>query len=123
MELCKQKNKSTKTIAALEISDNIWAKTDKEKATALSDFFNSVFTIETPGCLDLMGLQEQQISDDLYLSKEVKLHELAALDTTKLMGADNVHPKIFNECRYELAEVLCSLMQNFWDKGEIPDFR
>ena len=37
------------------------------------------------------------------------------------MGADNVHPKILNECRYELAELLCYLMQNSWDKGEIPE--
>ena len=74
-----------------------------------------------PGSLDLKDLQEQQISDDLYLSKEVILHELAALDTTKSTGADNVHPKILNECRYELAELLCSLMQNSWDKGEIPE--
>ena len=65
-----------------------------------------------------MDLQEQQISDDLYLSKEVIL---AALDTTKSMGADKVHPKILNECRYELAEFLCTLKQNSWDKGEIPE--
>ena len=71
--------------------------------------------------MDLKDLQEQQISDDLYLSKKVILHELAALDTTKSMGADNVHPKILNECRYELAELLSSLMQNSWDKGEIPE--
>ena len=71
--------------------------------------------------MDLLDLHEQQISDDLYLSKELILHELAALDTTKSMGADNVHPKILNECRYELAELLCSLMQNSWDKGEIPE--
>ena len=37
------------------------------------------------------------------------------------MGADNVHPKILNESRYELPELLCSLMQNSWDKGEIPE--
>ena len=70
--------------------------------------------------MDLIDLQEQQIPGDLYLSKEVILHELEALATTKSMGADNVHPKILNECRYELAELLCSLMQNSWGKGEIP---
>ena len=37
------------------------------------------------------------------------------------MGADNVHPKILNEYRYELAELLCSLMQISWDKREIPE--
>ena len=116
-----EKIESTGTIPALKISDNNWTKTDKEKATALSDFFNSVFTIETSGSLDLKDLQEQQISDDLYLSKEVILHELAALDATKSMRADKVHAKILNECRYELAELLCSLMQNSWDKGEIPE--
>ena len=91
-----------------------------EKATALSDFFYSVLTIETPSSLDLMDLQEQQSSDDLYLSEEVILNELAALDTTKSMRADDVHPKILSECRYEVAEILCSLKKNSWDKGEIP---
>ena len=43
------------------------------------------------------------------------------LDTTKSMGADNVHPKILSECRYEIAEILCSLMQNSWEKGEISE--
>ena len=37
------------------------------------------------------------------------------------MGADNDDPKILNESRYELPELLCSLMQNSWDKGEIPE--
>ena len=37
-----KKNKSTEAIPALKISDNNWAKTDKKKATALSEFFNSV---------------------------------------------------------------------------------
>ena len=115
MELCKQKKNPLRRYLHLN-----WAKTDKEKTSALSDFFNSVFTIETPGSLDLMDLQEQQISDDLYLFKEVILNELAALDTTKSMGADTFHPKILSECRYEIAEKLCSLMQNSWDKGEIP---
>ena len=55
-----KKVKSTETIPALKISDNNWAKTDKEKATALSDFFISVFTIETPGKVDLKDLQGQQ---------------------------------------------------------------
>ena len=68
-----------------------------------------------------MNLQDQQKSDDLYLSKELLLNEFAALDTKKSMGADNVHPKFLSECRYELAKILCSLMQNSWDKGEIPD--
>ena len=31
------------------------------------------------------------------------------------------HPKILSGCRYELAEILCSLMQNFWYKGEITE--
>ena len=68
-----------------------------------------------------MDLQEHQISDDLYLSKEEILHEFAELDTTKSLGADNVYPKILNECRCELAELLCSLMQNSWDKGGISE--
>ena len=37
-----KKIKSTETIPALKISNNNWAKTDKKKATALSEFFNSV---------------------------------------------------------------------------------
>ena len=37
------------------------------------------------------------------------------------MGADNIHPTILNESRYDLPELLCSLMQNSWDKGEIPE--
>ena len=78
MVLFKQKIKSNETIPAHKISDIKSAKADKEKAAALSDFFNSDFTIQTPGGLDLMDLQEQQISDDLYLSKQSELNELAA---------------------------------------------
>ena len=37
------------------------------------------------------------------------------------MGADNAHPKILKECRYELGELLCFSKQNSWDKGEIPE--
>ena len=117
-----KKIKTTETIPALKIGPDKWAMNDKDKADTLANFFNSVFTIETPGSWEVVDYQENQISDDLFISKDTILNELNALDTTKSMGSDNVHPRVLRESRYEIAEMMSGLMQSSWKKGEIPEY-
>ena len=116
-----KKIKTTETIPALKIGPDKWAMNDKDKADTLANFFSSVFTIETPGSWEKVDYQENQIPDDLFISKETILNELNALDTTKSMGSDNVHPRVLRESRYEIAEMMSGLMQSAWEKGEIPE--
>ena len=99
-----KKIKTTETIPALKIEPDKWAMNDKDKAGTLANFFSSVFTIETPGSWEVVDYQENQISDDLFISKETILNELNALDTTKSMGSDNVHPRVLRESQYKIAE-------------------
>ena len=92
-----KKIKTTETIPALKIGPDKWAMNDKDKADTLANFFSSVFTIETPGSWEVVDYQDNQISDDLFISKETILNELNALDITKSMGSDNVHPRVLRE--------------------------
>ena len=92
-----KKIKTTETIPAPKIGPDKWAMNDKDKADTLANFFSSVFTIETPGSWEVVDYQDNQISDDLFISKETILNELNALDITKSMGSDNVHPRVLRE--------------------------
>ena len=56
---------------------------DKNKADTHANFFSSVFTIKTPGSWEVVDYQENQISDDLFISKETILNELNALETLR----------------------------------------
>ena len=64
-----KKLKSTNIIPALNLGHNQRAKTDRDKARALSNFSNSVFHKERPESFDEVDSQEQQILDDLTLTK------------------------------------------------------
>ena len=64
-----KKIKTTETIPALKIGPDKWAMNDKDKVDTLANFSSSVFTIETPGSWEVVDYQENQKSDDLFISK------------------------------------------------------
>ena len=66
-------------------------------------------------------MDNQEFSDDLSLTEEMTLNELAILDTTKSMGPDNAHPRLLRETRNDLAETICNLMPTSCDAGETPN--
>ena len=76
--------------------------TDTDKAEALSGFFSSVFTKESPGDWNPADWRPTQISDDLVITEEIILKELESLNITKSMGPDNLNPRVLHETRQQI---------------------
>ena len=114
------KLKPTERIPTLNLTDGTCATTDTDKAEALSRFFSSVFTKESPGDWNPVNWRETQISDDLVITEQTVLKELESLDITKSMGPDNLNPRVLHETRQQIAPILTEIFTESWQSGELP---
>ena len=94
--------------------------TDTDKAEALSGFFSSVFTKESPGDWNPVDWHQTEISDDLVITEKVILKELESLDITKSMGPDNLNARVLHETRQKIAPILTRILTESWQSGELP---
>ena len=99
------------------------AISDEVKATALNDFFVSVFTNEDtnpPAC-------QTHLVDtpcpDLKLTHEQLLDELRSLNESKSPGPDRLHPKVLRETADAITAQLLTIYQLSLDTGEGPEAR
>ena len=114
------KLKLTETIPTLNLQDGTCAMTDSDKAEALSGFFSSVFTKESPGDWNPVDWQPTQISDDLVITEEIILKELESLNITKSMGPDNLKPRVLHDTRQQITPILTRILMESWQSGELP---
>ena len=114
------KLKRTETIPTLNLKDGTCAMTDTDKAEALSGFFSSVFTKESPGDWNPVDWRPTQISDDLVITEERILKELESLNITKSMGPDNLNPRVLHETRQQITPILTRILTESWQSGEFP---
>ena len=110
------KLKLTETIPTLNLKAGTCAMTDTDKAEALSGFFSSVFTEESPGDWNPV---DWQISDDLVITEEMILKELESLNITKSMGPDNLNPRVLHETRQQITPILTRNLTESWQSGEL----
>ena len=80
LNYANRKLKSTEKLPAFKLGKYVCARTDKDKAEALSHFFKSVFTIETPGDCAVVENQEKQISGEIHLTEKIIFKELSKID-------------------------------------------
>ena len=114
------KLKLTETIPTPNLKDGTCAMTDTDKAEALSGFFSSVFTKESPGDWNPVDWRPTQISDDLVTTEEIILKELESLNITKSMGPDNLNPRVLHETRQQITPILTRILTESWQSGELP---
>ena len=84
--------------------------TDTDKTEALSEFFSSVFTIESPGDWNPFDWRPILISDDLVITEEIILKELESLNITKSMGPDNLNHRVLHETRQQITPILTRIL-------------
>ena len=113
------KLKLTETIPTLNLKDGTSAMTDTDEAEALSGFFSSVFTKESPGDWNPVDWRPTQNSDDLVITEEIILKELESLNITKSMGPDNLNPRVLHETCQQITPTLTRILTESWQSGEL----
>ena len=93
---------------------------DSEKAAALADHFNSVFTIERDNVIPFTP-SNYPIMDNITIRNEGVLKLLMNLDTSKASGPDEITTRMLKETVEEIAPVLTSLFKQSLDRGTLPD--
>ena len=103
-------------------NDGTTAKTDKEKAQVLNEFFQSVFTIEPDGELpEAPNYKPNSTLSDFTITKEEVLKALKGLKTNKAAGLDEIPALLLHEVAEEIAEPITHLFRTSLAEGHIPD--
>ena len=114
---------STRTgIADLKLQNGSTAKTDKEKADALNDFFSSVFTEEPEG--DMPPPLEFEIPFDLEqidITEESVEKIMLNLKTDKASGPDGIPPLVLSETATEITPAITMIFRKSLEEGSIPN--
>ena len=75
---------------------------DTDKASALQQYFSSVYTVEPHGDFDSLSdriSDDQTVMNTLIITEEDFYHKLSNLKTDKSPGSDMLHPRVLFEMR------------------------
>ena len=92
-----------------------------EKATALSNFFASVYIHEPPG--ELPSIPSRHFAENLStlpITEELVLRKLSNIKTHKSAGNDNIHPKVLKELRQEISSPLTFIFNLSLHSATLP---
>ena len=120
----KKMRKSDDGIPQLYYNNKVHSSND-EKAEALNQYFQSVFTKEATGNLQriktsLSGEQSPQLFDFITFSEEEVCDELCKIDVRKASGPDGVHGRLLKEAAPFIANSLAKLFAKSLATGCIP---
>ncbi|KAK4321900.1 hypothetical protein Pmani_007363 [Petrolisthes manimaculis] len=121
----KNKLKTSTGIADLKINtdgETEFARTDHDKAKALSEFFAEVFTREPEdhSATILVHNNNAPMIPELVINAEEVRKQLYNLKIDKSPGPDSIHPRILKELRDELCDVLADLYNTSLREGRLP---
>ena len=117
----KSRIKCKTGIADLIKEDGTKTKSDAEKAELLNDFFQSVFTEETPGQLpEFEGYDFSSTIENFDIEVEEVRKLLAGLNINKAPGPDSIRPLILSLAADELALPITMLFRKSLQEGILP---
>ena len=117
----KSRIKCKTGIADLFKEDGTKTKSDAEKAELLNDFFQSVFTEETPGQLpEFEGYDFSSTIENFDIEVEEVRKLLAGLNINKAPGPDSIRPLILSLAADELALPITMLFRKSLQEGILP---
>ena len=96
------------------------------KANALNNYFQSVFTKETltniPSMNECDNCESFAYYAKYYILSNITgiQHQLSLLDTNKASGPNNIHSYIYKNCAYEIAPILQVIFSQSFDIGILP---
>ena len=99
------------------------AQTDGEKASALLEFFSSVYTIDNDNNFDIINTRiydSGNKSTDLIISASDIYNKLSQLNTGKSPGPDQLHPRILYETRDVVLYPLFLTFNQSFKTGVLP---
>jgi len=122
-----KRNKSKTNVGDLKWQNShgreMSAETDSDKATALQDFFSSVYTTETNIAFERLSNRlddNTKKHSDFVLTQEDILNRLAKLKIDKSPGPDQLHPRILYETRDVIAYPLLLIYNKSLETGKLP---
>ena len=95
------------------------AESDFEKAGEFNGQLTDVFTKTEHSQVPLLN-RKAPFMEDIVVSKEGVTKLLKALNPSKALGPDELHPRVLKELTSELGPVFAHLFQQSIDSGEIP---
>ena len=123
------KNKTKKNVIRLKDENGDILADDRDNATLLNKFFQSVHTEESDADDVKLGyiqhvpnsiLPSPSHISDILLTKEMILEELKKIDPNKSNSPGCVHPRIIKECRDTITEPLYHIYNLSLKTGSIP---
>ena len=97
------------------------AKSDKDKADTLAEFFTSVFTAEP--CGPLPQPQQREIDTQFQepdITEALVREQLRKLNPCKAAGPDGIHPRVLMELSEVLARPLAIIFNTSLRTGKVP---
>ena len=92
---------------------------DKNKANALNNFFQSVFTTDDGNLPPVSASLPASIGNIVFDQHGIE-KELNRLNVNKAGGPDGIPPRILHDMFSEVAPVLTFLFQQSYDSGIVP---
>ena len=97
-------------------------ETQEEAATALDDYYHSVFTEDDPQAQEpVFPLRTQEILENVIVTEEAVEEVLLNLNPNKAAGPDGVESRLLKECAEEAAPILCQIFKKSMEEVEVPN--
>ncbi|VDL98851.1 unnamed protein product [Schistocephalus solidus] len=116
----RQNTRNKDLIPLLRTAKGIDLTEDGAKADHLSEFFQSIFTMETRYDHPSDGFEVNTIVETVNFTEISVLKELLGLKESKYPGPDDVPAKLLKELARELAKPLSTLFQTSFQTGSLP---
>ena len=119
---CRRSLKTKQGVSNVEDKNGTLTENDAEAATALSQYYQSVFTEDDPStpAPDFPSLTLEKL-EDVVVSVDSVEEILMNLNPNKAAGPDEVESKLLKECAEEAAPILTQLFRRSMDEGEVPN--
>ena len=117
---CKVRSKSEKNINRLHKSDGSVILEPSEKATALNQYFGSVFMTEDLTLIPAIANSSTKTIEDINITPEIVKAKLLKLGSHKSQGPDGIHPRILKETAEEVCIPLAKIFRKSVDARVLP---
>jgi len=117
----RSKTKVRQSVADLKDDTGQVLSDNTAKASALNNYFTSVFTKEdTENVPTLESVDTEQKLSHIVIQPEDVQKRLLKLNTTKSAGPDGIHPRVMKELSHQLAIPLSILYKASLESGVVP---
>ena len=100
--------------------DDRQAKSSSEQAKLFNEYFHSVFPEPCDNNVSPVRIETETVLSNICISEDTVLKLMKDLDVNKATGPDNLSSTFLKECRNELSNSLCMLLNKSFSEGVFP---